>query len=645
MSEALQAALSRMSIFRKISDAVVTFDREQLSILTFNPATEALFGHHGADLFGRPIGLLFDGYAAEGAPPPPIFGAHPVELRGLRADGTTFPVEVVATDSDLGEASFYVAMIRDVSERVRALRSLRESEAGFRAAVEALGEGVWIADERDVIEYANSTLSHLTGYDTGELVGRSAFELLVPPEERDVYRARSQHRLQGISEKFEMSMRRKDGSVFWAEVSSAPYRAPTGELLGTLSAVTDISERKRVQEELVAAVDAAEDANRAKSAFLANMSHELRTPLNAILGYSEMLEEEAQDRGQADLIPDLEKIRTSGKHLLRLINDILDLSKIEAGKMEIFVESFELPALLNEIETTMRPLATKRGNKLATRFDAAIGAMRSDLTRVRQILLNLTGNAIKFTENGTVTIEARRLEEKGRATVEFAVRDTGIGMTPEQLAKLFQAFSQADASTTRKYGGTGLGLTISRQLCHLMKGEVTVTSEFGQGSTFTVRLPRSLESPKPHAPAQTLAPQRIYVPAPGEGPKTVLVVDDDRGVRELIERFLVKEGFRVVTAASGEECLRSARDVRPALITLDVMMKGLDGWTVLRTLKTDPDLATIPVIMVTIVDDPTQASALGADDFLLKPVDRSRLAGMIRRQMEILSPPSQPAAK
>jgi PAS domain S-box-containing protein len=628
-----------MWIFGSANDAVVSFDRHGLTILTLNPATEWLFGHHGTDLFGRPIGVLFEGFEAPGAPPPPIFGGMPVELRGRRADGTSFPVEVVVTPAERDGSSFYIAVLRDVSMRQRALSELQDSEAGFRAAVEALGEGVLIADEHDVIKYANSTMAHLTGYGVEEMAGRSVAELFVPPEERQAHRLRTQLRLQGISEQFEMQLRRKDGSQFWAEVSSAAYRSSSGQLLGTLSAFTDISERMRVQEELVAAVDAAEDANRAKSAFLANMSHELRTPLNAILGYTEMLEEEAQDHGLDDFLPDLEKVRTAGKHLLRLINDILDLSKIEAGKMELFVEGFELRGLLKEIEATMTPLAQRRGNTLELSVPPDVGSMLSDPTRVRQVLLNLVGNAIKFTEKGNVTLLARRVDEAGRPWIEFDVRDTGIGMTPEQLGRMFKAFSQADASTSRKYGGTGLGLTISRQLCHLMKGEVGVRSEAGKGSTFSVRLPAMIEAaPKPAREHPTLAPQKIYVPQPGEGPKTVLVVDDDRAVRDLLERFLVKESFRVVTATSGEEGLRAAREIKPALITLDVQMKEPDGWEVLRTLKSDPDLAAIPVIMVTIVDDPTQASSLGADDFLLKPVDRVRLAEMIRRHLLLPEP-------
>ena len=641
MSETREAAaLGWMWIFGNASDAVVSFDRAGLNILALNPATEQLFGHHGTELFGQHVGVLFEGYDRPGAPAPPIFGGLPVELVGRRADGSSFPLEVVVNALEKDGSSCYVALLRDIGSRQRALSELQESEAGFRSAVEALGEGVLIADEHDVIKYANSTMTHMSGYRVEEMIGHSVGSLFVPEDAQHAHKLRVQLRLQGISEQFEALVKRKDGSMFWAEISSAAYRGPAGKLLGTLSALTDITERKRVQEELVQAVDAAEDANRAKSAFLANMSHELRTPLNAILGYTEMLEEEAEERSLEEFLPDLEKVRTAGKHLLRLINDILDLSKIEAGKMDLLVESFELPAMLLDVRATLLPLAQKRGNTLEALFPPDIGSMRADMTRVRQVLLNLTGNAIKFTENGAVTLAARRVSE-GREWIVFEVKDSGIGMTPPQLAKLFKAFTQADVSTSRKYGGTGLGLTISRQLCHLMKGEVDVQSEQGKGSTFTVRLPASLEMPTPRpatAPSGTLAPQRIYIPRPGEGPKTVLVVDDDRAVRELLERFLVKEGFRVVTATSGEQGLRSARDLKPALITLDVVMRDLDGWQVLRTLKSDPDLAAIPVIMVTIVDDPTQASALGADDFLMKPVDRVRLAEMIRRHLALPAP-------
>jgi signal transduction histidine kinase/DNA-binding response OmpR family regulator len=387
--------------------------------------------------------------------------------------------------------------------------------------------------------------------------------------------------------------------------------------------------------ELSVAKEAAEQANRTKSAFLANMSHELRTPLNAIIGYSEMLQEEAGDAGQADFIPDLKKIHSAGKHLLALINDILDLSKIESGKMELYLERFDVGALVNDVTSTIHPLVERNGNTLELRLPPDLDHMHADVTRMRQVLFNLLSNASKFTEHGTITLDV--LEEKdarGMGWISFSVRDTGIGLTPDQLGKLFQAFTQADASTSRKYGGTGLGLVISRRFCQMMGGDITVESEYGKGSSFTVRLPmdvvdRRLEpgALKPAPVAAAPAP-----PAAKEGVvTTVLVVDDDENSRELMERGLVREGFRVITAGGGEQGLRMAKEFRPAVITLDVLMPGMDGWAVLRALKDDPEIADIPVIMVTMVDDKDMGQALGAADYLPKPVDRERLATLLRK--------------
>jgi signal transduction histidine kinase len=389
-----------------------------------------------------------------------------------------------------------------------------------------------------------------------------------------------------------------------------------------------IQEQNRVIEEArqtaLEARDAAESANRAKSAFLANMSHELRTPLNAIIGYSEMLEEDAQASGNAGFAADLQKIRSAGKHLLGLINDVLDLSKVEAGKMKLFLETFDVAAMVEEVVATTQPLMEKNGNTLEVRCAPDVGQLREDVTKVRQVLLNLLSNASKFTEKGKVSLDVAR---------EY---DTGIGMTPEQKGKLFQAFSQADASTQRKYGGTGLGLALSRRFCVMMGGDINATSEPGKGSTFTMRLPGDVENidgeatsihvrrtSKPAAPRISTDVAR----APG-GPR-ILVIDDDPAVCELMRRVCTREGFDVMTAASGEEGLRLAHEKRPAIITLDVVMPGIDGWTVLKTLKADDDLADIPVIMISISDEKSRGLALGAADYLVKPVDRDRLAGIL----------------
>ena len=370
-----------------------------------------------------------------------------------------------------------------------------------------------------------------------------------------------------------------------------------------------------------------EAANQLKSQFLANMSHELRTPLNAIIGVTEMVLEDARDLKRDDEIEPLERVLRAGRHLLELINDILDLSKIEAGKMDLHAEKFSVMQLVGDVVKTIEMLAGKNGNHILLDCPADIGTMNADQIRVRQVLLNLMSNANKFTEKGTVSVKVRRENRDGRDWIAIAVTDTGIGMTPEQLSRLFNDFVQADASTTRKYGGTGLGLAISRRLCQMMGGEITVTSEPGRGSTFLMNLPAESCAIPVAIPARPAA-----VRAAGDVPResVILVIDDDQSVLDLTERFLTRKGFKVVTASDGHEGLRLARELHPAAITLDVLMPQLDGWTVLAAIKGDPELADIPVILMTIIDDRTRGYALGATEYLIKPVNRDKLTGVLR---------------
>ena len=380
------------------------------------------------------------------------------------------------------------------------------------------------------------------------------------------------------------------------------------------------------KEEAEAAREAAEAANRAKSDFLANMSHELRTPLSAVIGYSEMMEEEIEDLGERGLLKDLGKIKSNAKHLLSLINDVLDLSKIEANQMDTFAEEVDVRQLVEDVAVTVGSLVQQKANTLVVDVEGKVGTMRTDAVKLRQCLLNLLGNASKFTEGGQITLHVRRQVVGTGPELVFRVVDTGIGLTAEQVARLFQRFTQADETTTRKFGGTGLGLAITRAFSRLLGGDIAVDSEYGRGTTFTLRLPASM-------------PERAVTeegsPAPTEQHReerqTVLVIDDDPAQRDLMVRFLERQDFNVRTASSGPSGLEIARMIKPRAITLDVMMPHVDGWAVLSALKKDPDLARIPVVMVTFTHDKGLSAALGAADHVDKPVAWDKLRKVMER--------------
>jgi PAS domain S-box-containing protein len=525
-----------------------------------------------------------------------------------------------------------VAVYSDITDLKRAEQALHESVERYDLAIRGSNEGLWDWNAETDQLHISPRFKELSGLGTEAATIRPEEWLAkLHPDDIERYRDDIRSHLRGDTEflSSEYRVRGGDGEERWVLARGLAVRDASGRVYRMVGSLGDITARKRAEIALQLAMQQAEEANRTKSKFLANMSHELRTPLNAVIGITEMLREDAQDLGQHDFVEPLDRIHRAGNHLLHLINEILDLSKIEAGRLELHLEEVGVAALIHDIATTAEALAAKNHNRFEAHCPDDLGSMHTEPMRIRQILLNLLSNACKFTENGDVSLTAGRDRADGGDWFTFTVADTGIGMTAEQMAKVFEEFSQADSSTTRRYGGTGLGLAISRRLCHLMGGDITVDST-PAGSTFTVRLPAAAPQSIALAPC---APAEATVPAArvGRGSGKILVIDDEQTVRDLMRRFLAREGFDVVTAKDGEEGLALARRLRPALITLDVLMPGLDGWSVLQALKADPELAEVPVVMLTIVDEKNKGYALGASDYVTKPIDRARLRALLDR--------------
>ncbi len=370
----------------------------------------------------------------------------------------------------------------------------------------------------------------------------------------------------------------------------------------------------------------AETANKAKSSFLANMSHEMRTPLNAIIGYSELILEEISELNHDEIAAELDKIRTSGNHLLGLINNVLDLAKIESGHMDVNLEEFDIGGLVKETCTILQSQALKNKNKLHYEFESTLPQITSDRGKIKQILINLTGNALKFTKEGEVTL---RVFEPEPQKISISIKDSGIGMSPDKLKKLFQPFIQADSDTQKKFGGTGLGLAISAKFAEILDAAITVESKEGDGTQFTLTLNNRVQSEKSklHKAAHNLLPNPAMRP---DTERRVLLIDDDQNAIELMRRFLGRHGFDCISLKSGAQAIEEAIRIQPVAILLDVFMPGMDGWTTLSRLKENAETSGIPVIFTTMTDERSLGLSLGAIDYFTKPIDWSRLASVLK---------------
>ncbi len=680
------------TLLESAPDAMVIIDASG-NIVMINRRAEELFGYHRDEITGQPIEMLMPQRFRERHPERiRAFFSSPsarpmgsgLELFGCNKAGLEFPVEISLSPIETGDGTLVASSLRDITERkqaedeLKALNANIETQRRTEIALNKLSE--LLRCEQEMGNLASVIVHELAHYLDLQFVALFVLRNGTTYVRESAYG----YPKQGGIGKFESG----DGLLGQAAMDATPLKvdkvpeyaqlalglgsvSPSSlliyplvhdetavavlELAGlrplddaqqdwlekareslavTIRLVLDLEQRNRAEKELAEAKEAAEKANKAKSGFLANMSHELRTPMNAILGYSEMLIEEAEDIGQDDFIPDLKKINQAGNHLLSLINDVLDLSKIESGRMEAFAEDFDVGALIDQVAGTAQPLMARNNNQFTIERGEQLGRAHQDITKLRQSLLNMLSNAAKFTHEGSITLHAERKSQASGEWLIFSVSDTGIGIPADKLEHVFEEFSQADSSTTRDYGGTGLGLPISRRFCQMLGGDLMVKSTPGEGSTFTMRVPVQLpgidtETPADTAPVKTDAElEAIRVSGVG---RTILVIDDDPEAQDIVERFLRKDGFEVATAGSGEEGLRLAHKLKPAAITLDVMMPDMDGWSVLRALKADPLLLYVPLVMLTMVDDKSKGYALGATDYLTKPVDREQLHNALSR--------------
>jgi two-component system sensor histidine kinase/response regulator len=622
--------------FRTDVSGLWTFLNPAWTTLTGNPIESSLGTHYLSYVHPSDRGALLDAFK-------PLWDGEMestvAEIRYFHRDGGYRWVEVNAHSvrNGNGQMAGTMGTLRDVTERRAANEERQRLATNIRQLLDASGEGIYGLDARGVITFVNRRGSEMLGFEQSELIGKPMHELThhsrrdgspYPIEECPIQRAATQGVACQVADEV---LWRKDGSAVQVEYAASPIREH-GHLSGAVVNFRDITSRKSAELELIVARDAAEAASRAKSDFLARMSHELRTPLNSIIGFANVLRKNKQHTMTDDEISYAHRIATNGLHLLGLINDILDLSKIEAGRMTLEMSPVMLDTLVRETIAELEGQVGDRSVQLRAEIPSEMRSMETDAARMKQVLINLIGNSLKFTQSGEVVV-CIEVHENGSPST-LTVRDTGIGIPQDRLDAIFDVFEQAESMTSRRFGGSGLGLAISRSLCELMGHRLTVSSVEGQGTTMAIRLgeaPRSTRRNTPLGMAAIADPVASRASRDDSGPPIILVVDDDPDARLLLGQLIEDVGCRVAQAASGVEALRMARELLPAMIFLDLRLPKISGFDVLRILQSDELLKHTPVVIASVVGSESRSVLTGAAAVLDKPLSRKQVIDVIHR--------------
>ena len=626
ITERKQAEVHYRDLYENAPDMMAVVDLVSGNILECNQTLADVIGRSKEKIVGNSFLELYASESIDAAQQTSQAFVETGEVirqeRTLRrADGSTIDVLLQATPmrDETGKIVASRSTWRDVTKQKEAERALASQEALYRTLIEAAPQVIWVADADGQVALLNKAWHEFSGRTDEESLGTRWAEALHPEDLPDVLAKWERAYTHGETYSGECRFQAEDGSYETFIFIGTPVRDDSGKIINWVGINTNIADRVQAEIALQEAKDAAEYANRAKSEFLATMSHELRTPLNAIIGFSEILRDEilgAVNDDQKELVTD---IHTSGNHLLTMINDILDLSKIEAGKMDLQLEHFSVKEAVTEVNTIVNALANRKQIQLSLELDQDV-SIEADKIKFKQILYNLLSNAVKFTdEGGKVTT---KFEVSGSALLG-SVTDTGVGISPQDRAKLFQPFTQLDASSTRAHSGTGLGLALTNRLIQLHGGKIWVDSEIDEGSTFSFTFPLHQQEQKVEVAAPDISDSETT--AASGGNPTILVAEDNEQAAQLLGIYLTEAGYQVEYAADGEEAIEKAAEIQPFAITLDILLPKKDGWQVLKEMKTKPNLQSIPVIIVSVTEERQLAFGLGAVDHLVKPIDKETL--------------------